>query len=111
MRGLNSVLLEGTIIDGDMAGDGFRFTLSVQTEGEERAEIQVRAKPGRLAEVVALQLGRDVRIVGRLEIRRNGEGWGLIAEHVEFKPVQSVQPSNMRANDGAEYMGDHDSGL
>ena len=89
MRGLNSVLLEGTIIDGDMAGDGFRFTL----------------------EVVALQLGRDVRIVGRLEIRRNGEEWGLIAEHVEFKPVQSVQPSNMRANDGAEYMGDHDSGL
>ena len=110
MNSLNSVVIEGDVVELARSEETFLAIISVNTAAG-AVMVTFRAA-GRLGQACAetLKIGRGVRVVGRLEA---GEaGLRVYAEHVEFKPIQKrPQPVNKRANDGAEYMGDHDSGL
>ena len=110
MNSLNSVLIEGDVVEL-ASGDGtFLAIISVNTAaGAVMVTFRAAGRVGQEC-AEALKIGRGVRVVGRLEA---GEaGLRVYAEHVEFKPAQKrPQPVNKRANDGAEWMGDHDPGL
>lgn len=110
MNSLNSVLIEGAVVELASGDGSFLAIISVNTAAG-AVMVTFRAA-GRLGQACAetLKIGRGVRVVGRLEA---GEaGLRVYAEHVEFKPAQKrPQPVNHSANSDAEYMGDHDPGL
>jgi single-stranded DNA-binding protein len=92
MNSLNSVLIEGNLIaNPSIEADGttsftiktLRFVLNSESEC---FEFYVKAS-GKLGAACASALvsGRGVRIVGRLA--RDEEGVHIVAEHVEFKPI------------------------
>lgn len=109
MNDLNSVLIEGVIIEAarSTADNRCMFSmLSVYNEpdamngGTRRIEspLEVEVKNWRLAVscINNLPVGRELRIVGRLEGMASDAGGGferyglrVIAEHVEFKPIKA----------------------
>ena len=103
MNSLNSVLIEGVLT---MKGGNDLFAIGQIVSDRHSGGVLAS---GRLADTLARECaapGRLVRIVGFLD-----QG-NVHAEYVEFKGAhKTVQPGNQRANDDAEYMGDHDSGL
>ena len=109
MNCLNSVLIEGEASGTQDIGGGLvGFEILVKRGGDE-FPFQVQAA-GRIAQSCASKLPRGLRIVGRLE--NIAGAVTIIAEHVEFKPVQKLAQSvNHSANSGADYMGDHGPGL
>jgi single-strand DNA-binding protein len=132
MFSLNSVLIEGAVVNGpvETADNRCEFDiLSARDEADainggtvhKEFRVEVEARAFRLARscLETLKTGRGVRVVGRLESETYTALDGMehtevviVAEHVEFMPIQKrPQPVNKRANDGAEWMGDHDSGL
>ena len=110
MNSLNSVLIEGDVVEMADGAGVILFIISVTTSAG-AVLVTVRAS-GRLGQACSetLKIGRGVRVVGRLEA---GEvGLRVYAEHVEFKPAyKHSKPANRPANSDAEGMGDHDSGL
>lgn len=105
---LNSILLEGNIVDDptlrvlpsgtkvcSIQLASHRFYKKENKEQEEVSYFEIESW-GRLAEKCAeyLKKGREVRIVGRLKQDRWADKEGLkhskvkiVAEHVEFKPI------------------------
>jgi single-strand DNA-binding protein len=132
MNSLNSVLIEGVIIEAAHTTADNRCLFSMLATRDEPdamnggsihfdIPLEVEVKNWRLAIACInnLPAGRGLRVVGRLHGEALSVGSGferyalwVIAEHVEFKPIQKrPQPVNHSANSDAEYMGDHDSGL
>jgi hypothetical protein len=92
MRNLNSVIIEGTLLDAatKIAGTkGCIFTLVHDTRGKHRFDIEVLNK--NLSEY-CLTYGykhRGVKVVGRLKEYRDDEERSRVvnvAEHMEFRP-------------------------
>lgn len=83
MNLLNSILLEGKIIDVDNQGFAIEFG-ELKVEGMElfgkfTQSVNVRTK----IKNENIKKNRNVRIVGKLE--QNPSGFCLVAEHIEFK--------------------------
>jgi single-strand DNA-binding protein len=102
MTNLNSVLLEGSLVDQPLANtnpDGSKTSIFVleshrlftsQTKDSQTTEtyhINVETVPGHVTEACLefLKAGRGVRIVGRLRQHQETKQIYIIAEHVEFK--------------------------
>ena len=112
MNNLNSVLLEGELVEDPVLAytkRGSAFTTFIiktrrfyeTEEGDkatEESNFQIHTY-NRQAEVCQeyLHAGRGVRVVGRL--KQTGGGVTVIAEHVEFKPVYKkpeVEPETVK---------------
>ncbi len=104
MNTLNSIILEGTVSTlVEPVKDTFTFSIISERNYKNAAgEIQTETSSfeivtyGQLAEIAnkQCQLGRGVRIVGRLKQTQwadsDGKKWSkviVIAEHIEFKPM------------------------
>jgi single-strand DNA-binding protein len=106
MNSLNSVLLEGDVVQGPYIDQSGRVTFKIESRrvykdeaGEIRDDTLVTEvqSTGRLATAchANLKTGRGVRVVGRLdqELRPSGsKALYVFAEHVEFKPVKANAP-------------------
>ena len=104
MNQLNSILLEGTLLDepsmiytkSGVAETFFRIrSIRSYKKGEEEFEdilIVGIVTRGRRAEVCKEDLGKGcgVRVVGRLAPTKD-EQIGIFAEHVEFKPKLAMK--------------------
>ena len=96
MNNLNSVLLEGNLVDNPLEVYGnteFKIKVCRACKDEDTIRhlvsvIDINVRPGRLAETCAEYLRRDrgVRIIGRL-VGNDSKAF-VEAEHVEFKPVK-----------------------
>jgi len=124
MNNLNSILIEGYLVyDPTLSLNGtVSFVLKVNISGmsPDNNQFSVRVNPGKLAQACLshLDAGNGLRIVGHLESYLFSDGKTyeayIIAEHVEFKPILKKldkAKDNRPANNDAEWMGDHDSGL
>ena len=92
MNSLNSVLVEGDVVEMADGAGVILFIISVNTSAEP-VFVTIRAS-GRLGQACAenLKIGRGVRVIGRLEA---GEaGLRVYAEHVEFKPQKRPTPAS-----------------
>ncbi|MBO7715737.1 MAG: single-stranded DNA-binding protein [Methanobrevibacter sp.] len=92
MNMINSIIIEGKIekVEGNGLMPILIITIATSRfykEGSETKEevghyeIEVF---GRLAELKNFEIGREIRVVGRL--RQNDKKVWILAEHIEFKP-------------------------
>ena len=92
MNSLNSVLVEGDVVEMADGAGVILFIISVNTSAG-AVLVTIRAS-GRLGQACAenLKIGQGVLVVGRLEA---GEaGLRVYAEHVEFKPQKRPTPAS-----------------
>ena len=93
MNNLNSILIEGVVVDIDIDGDGDgkRFELSSQRVSKDLVEttlIPVRPVARNADSVFEhLKIGQSVRVIGR--IYEADAGIEIIAEHIEFKAAKA----------------------
>lgn len=113
MNSLNSVLLEGVLLDNPVElGEG-ECTFTIITERNFKVEEEYRKEVSHFGIVTFSNLAdscmkhltknRGVRVVGRLKQEKldaNGNGpysgVVIVAEHVEFKPVLNMQSDTDR---------------
>lgn len=106
MNDLNSLLIEGTVINNPTAQEhagvieACTFTIvSHRTTSEKTRETTLPVHVyGKLAANCAeyLRAGRQVRIVGT--IAGGEESFAVIGEHVEFRPMKTERPSTTIAS-------------
>lgn len=92
MEQLNSVLIEGTVVNVDKrwSDDRVTFRISNRRRGmDSRFEVTVRGKQAERAREI-MEVGHEVRAVGKIEsdVTRFGMGFVdmvyIMAEHVEY---------------------------
>lgn len=92
MNTLNSLIIEGNVVNGEWEKDVFKFTLgstrfykdSNGNEDSETSFFEVRCY-GKLAE--RFQNGTKLRIVGRL--KSEGKKVFIVAEYIEIKKIKN----------------------
>lgn len=100
MNDLNSIIIEGEVIDKPKMDSGvctFRVKskrLFKSKDGQPMEEVSVfpTESHSKLAEACEKHLseGRSIRVVGRLK-SPDGCIFTVVAEHVEFKPMRSIE--------------------
>ena len=86
MKELNTVVLDGTIIEIDNSLDKDVKIILNSNGGNLRADA-----PGELGAYVWQhgKIGQKVRIVGHLNTDTDEDGMFISIEHVEFKPIEA----------------------